>query len=42
MGIGVQDNFLQYGKQGDGWAMGVSIDNVNSITALGYLFFYTD
>lgn len=42
MGIGVQDNFLQYGKQGDGWAMGVSIDNVNSITALGFLFFYTD
>ena len=42
MGIAVQDNFLQYGKQGDAWAMGVAIDNVNSITALGFLFFYTD
>jgi hypothetical protein len=42
MGIAVQDNFLQYGKQGDVWAMGVSIDNVDSITALGFLFFYTD
>jgi len=42
MGIGLEDDFLTYGKQGDAWHLGVSIDNVNSVTAVGNLLFYTD
>jgi hypothetical protein len=42
MGIALQNNFLEYGKQGTPWVMAFGIDNVNSFQALGYLLFYTD
>ena len=42
MGIALQNNFLEYGKQGTPWVMALGIDNVNSFQALGYLLFYTD
>ena len=42
MGIGVSDNLLTYSKTGDAWGMSLSLDNTTSITAVGFLFFYTD
>jgi hypothetical protein len=42
MGIALQDDFLTYGKQGDAYHLGVSIDTVDNLTASGFLFFYTD
>jgi hypothetical protein len=44
MGIALQNDFLSYGKQGDGWFMTVAVDNVNNraLQAVGFLFFYTD
>ena len=42
MGVALQNNFLQYAKQGTPWSMSVTIDNVNSLQASGFLFFYTD
>ena len=42
MGIALQNNFLEYGKQGTPWVMALGIDNANSFQALGYLLFYTD
>jgi len=42
MGILVTDRLVDYGKQGDAWALNVSIDNTRSMTMVGFLFFYTD
>jgi hypothetical protein len=42
MGIGVQNDFISYTKQGDGWGMSFGIDSANSTVACGFLFFYTD
>lgn len=39
MGIGTSFDFLNYQKQGDGWNLGIDLDNV---TYMGSLFFYTD
>jgi hypothetical protein len=42
MGVALQDDLVSYGKQGDVWRFDVSLDTVNTVTAAGFLFFYTD
>jgi hypothetical protein len=42
MGVLVTDRLVEYGKNGDNWALAASIDNTKSLEMVGFLFFYTD
>ena len=42
MGVLVTDRLVEYGKNGDKWALAASIDNTKSLAMVGFLFFYTD
>ena len=42
MGVLVTDRLVEYGKNGDQWALTASIDNTKSLAMVGFLFFYTD
>jgi hypothetical protein len=42
MGIALENNFLEFGKQGTPWVFAFGLDNVHSLQAVGSLLFYTD
>ena len=42
MGVAVQNDFLAYRKLGSAYTFDITIDNMATTQAIGFLFFYTD